>query len=575
MEPSPGHAGHRPRRLRDVLLDLGCDGQRRPGQLRRRQCLPRRPRPAPCRPGSARAVPGMGRLDTGHRHDGHAVRGGDAAHRGLRRPPAHGRTGSGPVRRGHQLRRRPPGGHRPRLRIRAHSRRGARRPARPRQGRPAIGRDRGRRSRYGRAAHPTPVGTARRGAPPLRREPGLWRGRRRSRPRLGQGDRGDAGLPQPGLRLADRGRTPQPPDDRHRSAPARDPRLRLPHPHHARRTPHRGAAGRARRRQRPRRGRVGGGRGSGRHRRHGLPSARWRAFPRRPVAARAGGPGRHLRLPDRPRLGPGHPDGRRPERPRPQCHRQGRVPARRRRLRRRVLRHLAARGARHGPATATAAGNLLGGHRAGRDQARVPQGQPDRRLRRHRRPGLHDARDELARRPRGTHQHRPRRKRRLRTRLLHLRPRRPGRHRRHGVLVVPRRAALGRAVSAHRRMLARPRGRRHGDVHLHRLPQLHPAGRVGVGRPLQGVRRRGRRHRLVRRRRRAGPGAAVGRPPQRSPGTGRRAWLGDQPGRCVQRAHRPQWPLAAAGHPTGPRQRGPVDRRRRRGRGPRHGYDPR
>ncbi len=574
MEPSPGDQRSRPGRVHHVLLHLGCDGQRRAGQLRRRQRLSRRPRPAPCRPGSARAVPGVGRVGAGERHDGHAVRGRDAAHRGLRHAPAHGRAGPGPVRRRHDVGRAVPRPHRPGLGLRGHPDAGSRTPAAARsgQGHPANGRDRGRRGRYGGGAHPPAAGPGRGRARPVRGGARTDRGRRRSRPRLGQGDRGDAGLPQPGLRLADRRRTPQPPDHGHRSAPARHARLRLPHPRRPRAAHRQGAAGRARRREPPRRGCVGGGRGPGRHRRHGLPPARRRAFPRRPVAARPRRPGRHLRLPDRPRLGPGDPAHRRPRRPGPQREPRGRVPARRRRLRRRVLRHLAARGARHGPATATAAGNLLGGVRARRDRPGRPARQPDRRLRRHERPGLRRAGDELEGGRRRPRRHRPRRERRLRTRLLHLRPRRPGRHRRHGVLVVPRRPPLGRPGPAYRRVLARPRGRRHDDDHARQLHGLHRAGRPGPRRPVQDLLGHRGRHGVVRGRGHARPGAAVRRTPQRTPGPRGRAWLGDQPGRCVQRAHRPQWPLPAAGHPTGPRQRGPVDRRRRRGRGTRHGY---
>ena len=46
--------------------------------------------------------------------------------------------------------------------------------------------------------------------------------------------------------------------------------------------------------------------------------------------------------------------------------------------------------------------------------------------------------------------------------------------------------------------------------------------------------------------------------------------LGRQPGRRLQRPHRPQRSLAGAGDPPGPRQRRPRRRRRRRGRGARH-----
>ena len=48
-----------------------------------------------------------------------------------------------------------------------------------------------------------------------------------------------------------------------------------------------------------------------------------------------------------------------------------------------------------------------------------------------------------------------------------------------------------------------------------------------------------------------------------------------QPGRRLQRAHRPQRPLPGAGDPPGAGQRPPRAKGRRRGRGPRHRHHPR
>ena len=90
------------------------------------------------------------------------------------------------------------------------------------------------------------------------------------------------------------------------------------------------------------------------------------------------------------------------------------------------------------------------------------------------------------------------------------------------------------------------------------------------GRPLQAVRRRRRRHRLVRGRRHAGGGEAVRR--RRNGhrvlavvrGTRR------QPGRRVQRADRAERPVAGAGDPGRARRRATVPARHRRRRGARH-----
>ena len=167
-----------------------------------------------------------------------------------------------------------------------------------------------------------------------------------------------AGLQRPGLRLADRGRAAQP--------AGRATGLTLPA------TlvfdyPDPGRAGRAAlraelpgQRQRPIAAPAAAAAAvderADRDRRHGLPLPGRRAQPRGAVGA-AGR--RHAtrisEFPDRPRLGPG-----RPLRPRPgpaghHLRTRGRLPARRGRVRRRVLRHLPARGAGHGPAAAAAA----------------------------------------------------------------------------------------------------------------------------------------------------------------------------------------------------------------------------
>ncbi|MEE3920985.1 hypothetical protein V2I01_30780 [Micromonospora sp. BRA006-A] len=67
---------------------------------------------------------------------------------------------------------------------------------------------------------------------------------------------------------------------------------------------------------------------------------------------------------------------------------------------------------------------------------------------------------------------------------------------------------------------------------------------------MQVVRRRRRRHRLVRGRRHPAGGAAVGRAAG-APGPRRDPRQRRQPGRRVQRSHRPQRAGPAAGHPAG------------------------
>ncbi|CAM5711902.1 Polyketide synthase OS=Streptomyces fumanus OX=67302 GN=GCM10018772_62400 PE=4 SV=1 [Streptomyces fumanus] len=109
----------------------------------------------------------------------------------------------------------------------------------------------------------------------------------------------------------------------------------------------------------------------------------------------AEGRGRRGRLPREPGLGPGGPLRPRPLGSREELRVRGRVPVRRGRLRRRVLRDLAPRGPRHGPPAAVAAGDVVGGVRAGRDRSGRAARQPDGRLRR-----CHVPRLRRSRRPR-------------------------------------------------------------------------------------------------------------------------------------------------------------------------------
>ena len=145
----------------------------------------------------------------------------------------------------------------------------------------------------------------------------------------------------PGLRLADRGGTAQPAQLGHRPAHRRDGHLRLPDRGCPRRAPPRRTHGlRSRRRGRSPPGhRHRHRRRPHRHRRHGLPLPGRRRLARGPVAAGQRGHRRHLGPAHRPGLGPG-----RALRPGPGPHRYlllplRRIPAHRRRLRPRLLRH--------------------------------------------------------------------------------------------------------------------------------------------------------------------------------------------------------------------------------------------
>ncbi|EOD58432.1 acyl transferase [Amycolatopsis vancoresmycina DSM 44592] len=554
----------RPRRVRPVLLHRRGLGQRRPRGLRRRQRPPRRPRPAPARPRPAGHLAGLGRLERRQPRQGEPglrreppaapgpavprprprVRRAAPGARRRRHVPRRGRRRLGPVR---------AGVHRPASP--AAARRAARGPPRADGGKAAgqaglAGRSRPGRPSPGRAR----AGPRHRGGGARPRRPGRRRPRRRAA--------------RTGLRLAHRGRAAQPPRRRNRPEPARDPRLRPPdgRAHHGVPAGRPGEGHRDRRRGRRRR--------ADRHRGDELPLPGWHQEPRGPLGAHHQRRRRDHRVPGRPRLGRRGAVRPRPRPRRHQLHPPRRLPARRGRLRPGLLRHLAARSPDHGPAAAPAAGDVVGSDGTRRRRPGKPAGQRHRRVRRHQLRRLrHRAgpAGQLGRAP----AHRRCGQRRLRPDLLHLRTHRPGRHGRHGVLVVPGRAAPGLPVAAHRRVHDGA-GRRGGaDVDAGVVRRLQPPARARRRRPLQGVLRRRRRHGHGRGRRRPAGRTARRRPAERPRGARRDPRLGGQPGRRVQRPDRPQRPRAAAGHPPGRGQR-PADlRRRRRRRGPRHRHHPR
>ncbi|PSK61241.1 hypothetical protein B0E53_06863 [Micromonospora sp. MH33] len=320
--------------------------------------------------------------------------------------------------------------------------------------------------------------------------------------------------------------------------------------------------------------RRGAGPGAARHRVDELPLPRRRTVSRGPLGPCGRRPGRAHRVPRRPGLGRGVALRPRPEHARQELHPGGRLPRRCRRLRPVPVRHLAPRGTRHGPAAAPAAGDLLGGDRAGRHRPALAARQPDRRLRRGDHVQLRDGPAARARGRRHVPRHRQHHQRRIRPDLVHPRPQRPRRHRRHRLLVVAGSPAPGRARAAPPRVRPGHRRRRHGDGHPGRLRRLLPAARHVRRRAVQGVRGRRRRHRLGRGRGRNRGRAARRRRAQRPPDPRRDPRQRPQPGRRVQRPHRPERPLPAAGDPGGPGQRPARRRRRRPGRGARHRHHP-
>ena len=107
-----------------------------------------------------------------------------------------------------------------------------------------------------------------------------------------------------------------------------------------------------------------------RDRRHGLPLPGGVRLAEELWQLVADGARRHRRLPRRPRLGPRAPLRPRPRAPGTTYAREGGFLDDAAGLRRRVLRHLPARGARDGSAAAAAAGDRLGGARARRHRPR-------------------------------------------------------------------------------------------------------------------------------------------------------------------------------------------------------------
>ena len=220
---------------------------------------------------------------------------------------------------------------------------------------------------------------------------------------------------------------------------------------------------------------------------------------------------RDRRLPRRPGLGHGGAlrPGSRPAGPFVRPRR--RFPVRRRGLRLRVLRHLAAGGAGDGSAAAAAAGGGVGGVRARRHRPTIGTRHAYRGL-----CGLDVSRLRVpaascARGARGLRRHRQHRQRRLRARRVHLRVGGSGGHGRHGLFVVAGRVAPGGAVAAWRGVRDGAGRCGHRAVVAVQLRGVQPPTRALARRAVQGVRRFGGRHRGVGGRRPRPDGTAVGR----------------------------------------------------------------
>ncbi len=116
-------------------------------------------------------------------------------------------------------------------------------------------------------------------------------------------------------------------------------------------------------------------------------------------------------------------------------------------------------------------------------------------------------------------------------------------------------------------------GRRDGDGHAAGVRRVQPsAGAVGR-RALQVVRGGRGWHRLVRGRRNARAGAAVGGARARSQGAGRDSWFGGESGWGEQRVDGAEWAVAGAGDSPGVGERGPVAGGCGCGGGARDGHD--
>ncbi len=215
---------------------------------------------------------------------------------------------------------------------------------------------------------------------------------------------------------------------------------------------------------------------------------------------------RHFGVPGRPwlghrgavRPGPG-PAG-------PDLYAPRRLPARRGGVRRGFLRNLTARGTRDRPAATAVVADGVGGVRTGGHRPGLTAGKPDGCLHRDSRPRLCRGISSGARRAGRLRAHRRPEQRRLGPDLLHPRAGGPDDDAGHGLLLVTGGPASRGAVTTLGRVRPGAGRRRHGHDLPTRVHRVRPAAWPGTGREMQGVRRRGGRYRLGRRRRAAAAG---------------------------------------------------------------------
>jgi len=301
-QPRRAHLRPRPGDVRAVLLDRGRARQRRAGQLRGGERVPRRAGRAPALAGPAGDLGRLGSVGR-NRHGG---RQGDAG-----RPDAPWRAAADGARDGDR-RAAARGRRRHDERDRRRHRLGVLRPdadrgtAQPADRRSSRGERRagGGDARGGRRAAPAPRRPVPAGAGTAARRHRAYARRQGPRPSEPGRDRCQPRVPRPGLRLADRGRGAQPPLSGDRRSPGDDAAVRLPQHRRGGPPPALGAARRAER--------DGRGRPRARHRRRArgdrgdrLPVPRRRTVTGRPVEPRARRPRRRVHAACGPRLGPG------------------------------------------------------------------------------------------------------------------------------------------------------------------------------------------------------------------------------------------------------------------------------